>query len=162
NHWHEAGGGCFHVEFGPAWLRRVREHSAILDEPAEYHHGPPVWLAARLYGEFRDPDSLSPLAIEGLALELVVRAARYKDGSRTHRLPPGRRRAEELLAERFRDPPSLSELARSVAVHPVHLATVFRRHLGCTPGDYVRRRRIEYACRQLAGGDASLTEVAFD
>ena len=162
NHWHATGGGCFHVEFGPAWLRRVREHSPVLDEPAEFHRGPPVWLAARLYSEFREPDSLSSLAIEGLALELVVRAARYKDDRQTHRTPAWLRRAEELLAERFRNPPSLSELARSVDVHPVHLATVFRRQLKCTPGDYVRRRRVEYACGQLARSDAPLTAVAFD
>jgi AraC family transcriptional regulator len=162
NRWHAAGGGCFHVEFGPDWLRRVREHTTILDEPSEFRQGPPVWLAARLYGEFREPDALSPLAIEGLTLELVARAARHSNSQGTRRAPSWLRRAEETLAERFRDPPRVSELARSVGVHPVHLVTVFRRQIGCTPGDYVRRRRVEYACGQLARTAASLTEIAFD
>jgi AraC family transcriptional regulator len=42
----------------------------------------------------------------------------------------------------------------------VHLARAFRRHYGCTPGDYVRKLRVESACRRLATSDAPLIEVA--
>lgn len=162
NDWHAAGGGCFHVEFGPQWLRRVREHSPVLDRPAEFHRGPPVWLATRLYDEFRQPDTVSPLAVEGLTLELIVRTARETAAARAGRPPAWLRRVEEILAERFRDPPGLTELAREADVHPVHLATVFRRHLRCTPGEYVRRRRVDYACGRLIRTAAPLAEVAAD
>jgi AraC-like DNA-binding protein len=68
---------------------------------------------------------------------------------------------EELLRSRFQDPPTLAELARGAGVHSVHLATAFRRHLGCTPGEYVRRCRVEFACRRLVTG-TPLAELALD
>jgi AraC family transcriptional regulator len=161
NRW-PAGGGCFHVEFSLRWLQRVREHSPVLDRAAEFRGGAPVWLASRLYAELREPDAVSPLAVEGLALELVSRAARDTAGERTRRSPPWLRRAEEFLAARFRHSLTLAELAGAVDVHPVHLATVFRRYLHCTPGEYIRRRRIEYACGQLVRTAAPLAEIALN
>jgi AraC family transcriptional regulator len=160
--WHASGGACFHVEFSLRWLEHVREHSPVLDRPAEFRRGPPVWLATRLYAELCDPDGVSPLAVEGLALELVAGAARDTAGKRTRRPPPWLRQAEELLAARFQDPPTLAELARAVDIHPVHLATIFRRHVRCTPGEYVRRRRVEYACGQLVRTRAPLLEIALE
>lgn len=159
--WH-ATGGCFHVEFGSHWIRHVREHSSVLDRPAEFRGGMPVWLAARLYAELREPDGVSPLAVEGLALELVTRAARDSAGRRVGTPPPWLRRAEEILAARFRDPPTLAELGRAAGVHPVHLATVFRRHLRCSPGEFVRRARVGYACGRLTRTAAPLVEIALD
>jgi AraC family transcriptional regulator len=47
-----------------------------------------------------------------------------------------------------------------VGVHPVTLARGFRRAYGCTLGEYVRRQRIENACRQLLDSAASLAEIA--
>src|SRR5262249_9120537 len=74
--WHDAGGRCLHLEFDAPWLDRVREHAPVLDRPAQLRGGTPVWLAVRLYRELRSPDPLSPLAVEGLALELLAQAAR--------------------------------------------------------------------------------------
>jgi AraC family transcriptional regulator len=42
-----------------------------------------------------------------------------------------------------------------------YLATAFRRHLLCTPGEYVRRLRIQLACRRLVAG-SPLCEIALD
>ena len=39
----------------------------------------------------------------------------------------------------------VAELARAAGVHPVPLARVLRQYLGCTPRDYLRRRRLERA-----------------
>ncbi len=154
-----SGGRCFHIEFGSPWRDRVREHAGVLEQPARFDGGPMVWLAARLYDELRGLDGVSHLAIEGLALELIASGARAAE-RKGHRRPPAwLRRAEELLAARFQDPPALGEVAAVAGVHPVHLATVFRRHLGCTPGDYVRRRRVEFACDRLVAGEP-LIDVA--
>jgi AraC family transcriptional regulator len=45
-------------------------------------------------------------------------------------------------------------------VHPVHLARTFRRYYHCSPGEYVRRLRLESATRELCASDASLIEIA--
>ena len=47
-------------------------------------------------------------------------------------------------------------------MHPVHLARVFRRHRGESVGAYVRRLKVQRVFEQLAEGERSLAEIAFD
>jgi AraC-like DNA-binding protein len=54
---------------------------------------------------------------------------------------------------------SLSFIAQSVGVHPVHLAHSFRRYYRCSVGEYVRRLRIGFACRQLSKTDTPLVQT---
>ncbi len=162
DHWHETGGRCLHVEFGPRWLERVRAHSQLLDRPTEFRGGTPVWLMARLYQELRSPDDLSHLAVEGLALELVAQAARCSALNRRLQPPPWLRRVKELAAVRFRERLTLAEMALEAGVHPVHLVTVFRRYLHRTPSDFLRQLRVEFAAAQLVGTEAPVAEIALD
>jgi AraC family transcriptional regulator len=53
-------------------LAHIGEHARVLDGPQELRGGPVLRLAARLYEEFRSHDPLAPLAMEGLALELLA------------------------------------------------------------------------------------------
>jgi AraC family transcriptional regulator len=68
--------------------------------------------------------------------------------------------ARELLSDRFAEQLKMSEVAKTVGIHPVHLAQTFHKTYNCTMGDYVRERRIEYACRKLAGSDMPIVDVA--
>lgn len=47
-------------------------------------------------------------------------------------------------------------------MHPVHLTRTFRRFFGCTPGEYLRERRLEKAASLLAGSRLPLSEVALE
>jgi AraC family transcriptional regulator len=81
--------------------------------------------------------------------------------ARPERTPPRwLLRARDLLHARFTQNLSLDEIASEAGVHPVHLARVFRRHFECTPGDYLRKLRVESACRQLTSSDMPLSEIA--
>jgi AraC-like DNA-binding protein len=42
----------------------------------------------------------------------------------------------------------------------VHFAAVFRRHYGCSVGEYLRRRRVHRARQRLAETDLPLAEIA--
>jgi AraC family transcriptional regulator len=55
---------------------------------------------------------------------------------------------------------TLAHVAAQVGVHPVHLATTFRRKYGVTVGEFVRRLRIEHACAELLKKDLPLTAIA--
>ncbi|HLK61072.1 MAG TPA: helix-turn-helix domain-containing protein, partial [Chthonomonadaceae bacterium] len=70
------------------------------------------------------------------------------------------RQAQALLHTQFAENLTLSQMAETVGVHPMHLARLFRQHCRCTLGDYVRQLRVDYACRELASSDASLVEIA--
>jgi AraC family transcriptional regulator len=47
-----------------------------------------------------------------------------------------------------------------VGVHPVYLASEFRKHFGCTIGEYVRKLRVEFACRRISESDSPLSDIA--
>ena len=111
----------------------------------------------RLYREFRLMDAVSPLAIEGLVLEILAELVRLTASSR---LPPWLLRARELIHDRFQENLGLADIAAAVGVHPVYLASTFRRHFRRTIGDYQRQLRVEFACKQLATGLTPLAEIA--
>ena len=53
-----------------------------------------------------------------------------------------------------------ASLARLAGVHPVYFSRAFRRRYGCSPGDYLRRRRLERALGLLRTRTLPLAQVA--
>ncbi|WP_422927747.1 helix-turn-helix domain-containing protein [Singulisphaera sp. PoT] len=164
NRWKNGGGRVFHIEISGSRAEALRAYGAALDSPAERRAGPVPWLASRLYREYRRPDGPSRLGLEGLALEIVAEISRGGgQADEPGRTPPRwLEKARELLHARFAENLPLEDVASSVGVHPVHLARVFRRHHDCSPGDYVRKLRVQFACERLAGSDAPLCEIALE
>src|SRR5260370_39794055 len=72
NHIHSAGIRFFSTEITRPWLKRANGHLAFIRGLTQFDNGPLPWLAMRLYREFRSEDDVAPLAIEGLALELMA------------------------------------------------------------------------------------------
>jgi AraC family transcriptional regulator len=162
NHFLGAGARVFNVELDSGWLDRLQACSLVLDAPAYFQGGHLVGLAARLYEEARETDPASRFVVEGLALELLAQMARHSVSLAERTPPHWLQQARELLHEQFSASLTLSEIASVVGVHPVHLASSFRRHFGCTVGDYVRRLRIESSSHQLIQSDVPLSEIALD
>jgi AraC family transcriptional regulator len=116
-------------------------------------------VALRIDRELHVDDAFSPLALEGLALELTATAGRGPSAR-----PPGRwtREAYELIHERFREMPTLTEIAGQVGVHPSHLARSFRAHYRESIGECARRLRLEWAASRLIGSDVPLASLAIE
>lgn len=157
---HEQGARCLNVEVDEQWLRRVGERSRVLADSADFRGGTFSQLAARLYREYRLMDEASPLAIEGLLLEVVAEATRRSMPSSSRHRPRWLTQAAEMIRAQFREPLTLAGIAAAVEAHPVHLSTVFHETYGCTIGEYTRRLRIEYACNELSGSDAPIIKIA--
>ena len=156
-----AGGArCFNVQVCDDWLARLGLGAPALGPCDDLDEGPVAWLTTRLYGEFRGEDDLAPLAIEGLALEILAETVRRSRRARVRAAPRWIETATEYLRAHFAERVSLSDVARAAGVHPVHLAREFRRRQRCTVGEYVRRLRVEYARREISSTDAPLTEIA--
>ncbi len=146
------------VEVSDEWLGRVREAAPTLRDPADCNGGSAAWLAARLYREFRWGDSSSRLMLEGLLLEIAGELARAATPAPT--APAWLRRVREMLRDRFRENLSPADLAAEAGVHRVHLAQAFRRHVGCSPGEFVRACRVEHAAARLTRPGLPLAEIA--
>ncbi|MBK8006503.1 MAG: helix-turn-helix transcriptional regulator [Gemmatimonadetes bacterium] len=143
------------VSIAPRELDLAGEEAPLLDHAVAVPGAEGTRLATRLAAQLaRGP----ALTVESLALELLELVTSKPDRSRR---PPGwLERARTLLADRCGEEVTVGEVAREVGVHPVYFARAFHRFLGETPGDYLRRRRVERACALLTGTRRSLPDIA--
>lgn len=111
-------------------------------------------LFLRMYYKFRDMDHESLRKLEQALLE-----DRSVPNSAS-RFPHWLERVKNILEQRFAEPYKLSEIAAEAGVHPVHLAREFRKHYGSSVGEYLRKVRIEYACRELMGSNVAVANIA--
>lgn len=158
--WQSGRGRVFHVEVTPDRFDQIAAYSGVLDAPIEFHGGPAVVLAMRLYREHLCNDAVAPLAIEGLTLELLAECSRRQPAIREKKAPRWLGRVRDLLESRVAESLSQEAIAAVAGVHPVHLARVFRRHFGMTVGEYTRGLRVTDAARQLSNTERPLAEIA--
>ena len=154
------GARCLVVDMDAAWLARARQQAPLLAQSASFRRGLLLQLAHRLYGEFRQRDEVSRLAIESLTLGVLAEASRRDESLAAAAAPLWLQVAMMLVEQQFQERLPLASVARRVGVHPVHLARTFRRVYQTTFASYVRHVRIEFARDQLSGTTA-LSDIAF-
>lgn len=143
--------------FGHSGTRILVVENDVVGSRAAFRDWNATLIAIRAANELELDDDFTPLALEGLALELVAAAGR---GGKLPKVSRWLQEAHDELRERFRNPPSTTELARHVGVHPAHLARAFRLHYGESPGGFVRRCRLEWAAGRLIASDIPLASLA--
>jgi len=151
---------AFSIDIATCWIERTREFSLRLDNSVHAHGGLLSGLMMKIYDEFRHLDSASPVAIQGLTMEMFAAVSRNNSNLSDRRPQRWLARAEEFLRESFTEHSTIAQVASAAGVHPVYLAREFRRFHGCTIGEYIRRLRVERACRQLSSSDESLATIA--
>ena len=149
------------VKIEPAAIQRLGDEPArCLSEPREITGPLSAWLANRMIREFMSQDDVSPLAMEGVLLEMLAEGARSSQETHGSSAPGWLRRVRDLLQDSYLEAPGLSALAGIAGVHPVHLSREFHKHFHLTVGEYIRKRRIEHASELLANSELSMTEIA--
>ena len=156
---HDVDSRVFVVEISPRWIETLRADSLSLKSAHGFCGGAAPRLCASLNREFHKTDTAAKLAIEGLAIELLADASRQSN-TKIRTAPPWLKQARELIVDHFPATLPLTEIAAAVGVHPVYLATAFREKFGITIGEFVRRLRIEHACKELSKGDLPLVTIA--
>jgi AraC family transcriptional regulator len=156
----DAGSHQVIIEPDGAWLEgRVppgplfREITNIRDSGAEL-------IGRRLEEEILADDELAPLAIEGLVLELLAKAARQATRSPERCVPAWLRRARDLVVADTPETRTVAEIAAAVGVHPVYLARVFRVHFGTSVASYARKVRLDRAAALVATSDTPIAVIA--
>lgn len=143
--------------------------------PFQFTHGPSdadSYLRQRLVFEHVSreaaPDQLFVEEAVLSVLGVVTRLAYQRDGRVAVR--PRRRRgdvdaveaARDLIARRYRDNLSLSEIAREVETSVFHLSRVFHARTGFSLHAYRNQLRLRAALERLAERDVELTGLALD
>jgi AraC family transcriptional regulator len=138
--------------------KKLLEEINVIDYSVVFNSMEISWLGRRICRELQSPDSLSPIVLDGMANELLVYSARGLDQS--EKAPAWLKSAHELIKDCCTGSITVAEIARTVGVHPLHLARTFRRFFGCSPGEYLRKCRIELASDLLLNSKAALAEIA--
>lgn len=116
-------------------------------------------LARQILAERSLDDAFSIAAMEGAAWQIAALLGRGATGAS---VPASAlvRRACRTIAMVDDQPVSIAALSVETGCHPATLTRAFRRELGCTPGDYQRRLRVERAARLLRDTSMPLADVA--
>lgn len=161
NRYGPTGASCLLIEVVDP--RRIQEGAMerVFNEVTICAAGPAPGWARRIMHLLSASDP-PVLLIESLLLNI---AAEWTRATTTRRRPAARNRrwletVRDRLRAEFRAPPSIALLAASVQVHPVYLCQAFRSAFGCSPGEFVRRQRIEHARARLIGGEAAISTIA--
>ena len=122
-------------------------------------HGDMEWAALRVWREFQQADSSSVLGMEEAVVLLceATRSAHVRGLFEPHRRLD---RCVAYLDAHLLEVHRLADVASIASVHPMHLAKLFRRRFGYSMGEYLRRRRIAWACAELARGEETITAIA--
>lgn len=116
------------------------------------------WLGRKIYRELYMVDELSEIVLEGCANELLAFVTRDLDKS--NKLPGWLKKAHELINDSCNSRITISEIADIIGIHPIHLARTFRRFFNCSPGEYLRQCRMNFATNLLLTSEKSLAEIA--
>lgn len=157
---HDEGLRCLTVDISAELMESAREYSLVLDSSVHAHGGVAAGLLMKLYREFRQADAASSIAIVGLTFETLAEVSRRQLKPERNKQQRWLNQAREFLQAHFNEPVSLLMVAQAVGVHPVHVAREFRRNYNCTVGEYLRKLRIEHACRQLSEQEFSLSQIS--
>lgn len=99
-----------------------------------------------------------------LATTLPALAATDKRPARTSLQAGGLNKVEQmacLVAQRYTEPLTVSEISAAVDLHPNYAMNLFKKAFGTTLIDYLTHHRVSHAQRLLATTDEKIVDVAF-
>ena len=155
---HEAG-HFFCIQLDPNWIARLEQYGEVPDRIVDCQGGDLTWLALRIFREVKAPRACSDLAIEGLIMTMLAELVSIRTPDRS-RPPRWLCQGVDLLRAEFNHELTIERIATDVGVHPFHFSKVFKRFHGQTVGEFVKRLRVQFSCRQLFDPDAELSSVA--
>jgi AraC family transcriptional regulator len=163
---HIAPGGARGVVLQPDLTRAElpRCCAQLLDRINHFRDEPIAARARGLARELIAPDEVTPLALEGLALEMLAEAARLdarRDLGRAE-VTPWLRRAIEFVHANFRQSLRIGDIAAAAEIQPARLAAHFRRLHRVPIGSYVRRLRLDWAIDQLTATALPIARIAVE
>ncbi len=125
-------------------------------------------LLERMFREKEKPDSCSEDMILHLLGQLLITLVRQSDAAPQRLQPPHHvrsenniiRRAQQYVGEHVRTRLSVPEVALKVGVSPSYLTALFRKYLQISPGEYIRRVKLQESRQMIRENAMTFTEIA--
>ncbi len=156
--WARSGARCLLVELGDA--PHLDGFEKLVQCPGVRQVGSICAMGHRLEGDLLGADDRD-LVLDAAAAELFLRVQTNQEGPLNGaKSSPLVRHIVEVVEQRWRHPPRLSDLANENGVSAEHLARAFRSTTGCTIGDYLRRQRLLNAAWRVRNSSQPLAAVA--
>jgi AraC family transcriptional regulator len=160
NDFENTDASCFNIEYSGNWAERFNKPDFAINSILCSSAFNIQITASKIFREFHQPDSLSPLMVESLATELLVLFSR--DTATRNEKPFFIRKVVKYIDENFSEPVSLSELAAIANVSSEHLVREFKKVFKVTIGEYIRNKRVNKACELLRYSGKEISEISFD
>jgi AraC family transcriptional regulator len=152
---------CLQIQIPNGTLKRAMDSGLRTDVGGEITSPVAAVLGARVYFEFSNADSFTPLSLECLILDALAQHSKFSTNARRY-VPSWLKRVRECLESIEAIDFSLDQIAAIAGVHPVHLCREFHRYYGCTTGEFTRQIRVRHACDLLQRSEQTLAEVALE
>jgi len=151
---------CLIVDFGSGFLSRVLNSGAAIGKELLLSGAEFTAAGIQLAEEFKQRDSVSALVVESLLLQILAHGFRVHNSSLRPMVPSWLLTTKDILRDCFPESLTMEGIASEIGVHPVHLSREFRRFFKTTPGNYLRRVRVDFAAIQLTETTRPLSDIA--
>jgi AraC family transcriptional regulator len=159
------GATCIVIKIDQNWIKDRLGSRGDAESPMIARDAQTYALGLVIDEEFKHPDELSTLIVEGSLLQLFGRWRRERL-RRVQPALPWLARVKAMLKDGFQTPISLRDIARTAGVHPTHVVREFHRVYGVTTRAYVRKLRVNFVAERLVSaadmGRDTLADLAFE
>lgn len=151
----------FHIEIEPEWFQTQGLDLQLAQGSIQLAHPQIKFGAYNILKESKIGDATSQLSIHSLLINVCSRIgqSQEKDKGTT---PSWVSKLRDMLHDAPAEAWTLSLLAATVGIHPVHLSRQFSKYFGCNLGDYIRNLKVQKALSLLPNKKLSFTEIAYD
>ena len=150
----------FHIEVGKKWFDKHMLNSCLLEGSNHLENSLFKSLVSKIYHESKINDAVTPVAIEGLLLQIFATMIRYPDDS-SFAVPKWVQQVRDIIHDQYGEKITLSLLSEKTGMHPVHLSRDFPKYFHTSFGDYIRKIKLERSAFLLSAADTNITSIAY-
>lgn len=70
------------------------------------------------------------------------------------------RRAQQYISTHIREKLSVPTVAKNIEISPSYLTALFHKHLGISPGEYIRRVKLQHSKQLIREGNLNFSQIA--
>ncbi len=149
----------FHINITEEWFEKFQLSKNQVEGSFNIKNPAVKLLMYKIFKETKLNDNSFNLSVHQLLLHLFDQLSNQKKDLEKN--PTWAKQIDEILHENFTDKLNLSDLAKALDIHPIHLSRDFHKYFQCNLGEYLRKLKVEKSLN-IINDFESLSEVALE